>query len=163
MAEQTAGTDLHTRIREALEERIRLAKTATPGPWVVGRTTEADWGPHPPGPPGTMYSDSGGSWPRARTVEGTHVAAKGEMVRPVADMTSRGYMGSRFAQDATHIAANDPASTIRRAEAGLRVLARHKPINTPAGWTCDADFDAGQMGYPCVEVRELAAGEGLEP
>jgi hypothetical protein len=86
---------------EAIKTR---ALAATPGPWVVGRTTEPDWGPLAESGTGKYFAE-GEWWPKSRTVEGTHVAAKGDAPRMVADMTSRGYPNSRFAADAQFIAA----------------------------------------------------------
>jgi hypothetical protein len=99
MPNQTGGGQLDL---AAIRAR---ADAATPGPWTVGRTTELDWGANPPGRIGDRIVDSDGVWPRTRTVEGTHVAAVGEMKRMVADMSSRGYRNSRFAADAEFIAA----------------------------------------------------------
>lgn len=106
------GTDLHTRIREALEERIRLAKAA--GPF---------WAPH-------------------RLV-----------------LTG---------QEEAHIRANDPASTIRRAEAGLRTLATYDRAKAYLDGLSDAAeaFEVERATTAeevlAAAIRELAAGEGIE-
>lgn len=106
--EQTAGTDLHTRIREALQDRIDRARAGC--------------------------SDV------------------------------HGWCGDACYE---YRADTSPAAEIRRAEAGLRTLDRHaRRVSTYVlhdGDKTVVDCHYCDDRHPCAEVRELAAGEGLEP
>lgn len=152
--------DLHSRLVSSLTARLDRARAATPGPWVVGRTTELDWGMHPPGQIGDSIIDSDGYWPRSVVVEGTHVVAKGELKRSIADM-ARGYRDSRFVADASYIAANAPDVEIRRVEAALRVVQRHANPHGCVG-PDGADWVFRREAW-CPTLVDLAAGEGIEP
>lgn len=76
----------------------------------------------------------------------------------------------------THLLANDPASTIRKIEALLRVVQRHEHTQHQV-WGPNYDPDTGELrdaevdtecavcGYVndvCPDLRDLAAGEGIE-
>jgi hypothetical protein len=68
--------------------------------------------------------------------------------------------------EACHIALHDPADAIRRYEADLRRLERHRPgVN---GRYCDDEACSGAardgliINWPCDEVRDLAASLGVE-
>lgn len=64
-------------------------------------------------------------------------------------------------EDIDHFAANDPATEIRRVEALLRVVERHARA-TVAG-VCDwCSNDQWVARAPCPDIRDLAAGEGIE-
>lgn len=127
--------DLHARLVAALRARLEVARAATPGPWT--------WGP-------IDLTRSG------------KLALTGPGMQPVVKAASADLWPSTF--DATFIAANDPATEIRRVEALLRVAERHVPPvmigNAPA--VCDFCIDAGITDWPCPDIRDLAAGEGIE-
>lgn len=159
MTEQALGSDLHTRIREALQERIRIANLAASesGRWSwehsIGEMC------NDPTCPGGVLLDAAED---GRTIGGRHV---GTVVMEV-----HGYDIHEPWQGAAHIAANDPASTIRRAEAGLRTLDRHAPevvtyageVVTYAGGLENVECRACNQTCPCEDVRDLADGEGIE-
>jgi hypothetical protein len=69
---------------------------------------------------------------------------------------------------AQFIVANDPATEIRRVEALLRVVERHAPQiydEEHQLWNCAwcSDYYDQYPVYPCKDIRDLAAGEGIEP
>jgi len=122
-----ATTDLHSRVREALQERLVLAQTA------ASATNRATW-----------YEPA----------SGVVSVGDGDLCELIPTDDSR---------LSRHMVANDPASTIRRAEAGLRTLDRHSPrMVRYTGGMRNVECACGETA-PCVEVRELAAGEGIEP
>ena len=59
-----------------------------------------------------------------------------------------------------HIAANDPAFTIRACRADLARLDRHGPLNIADGSVCEACPDG--VPWPCVEARALAGIYGIQ-
>jgi hypothetical protein len=66
--------------------------------------------------------------------------------------------------EARHIAANDPAFTIRQCERDLRVLDRHAPMDDSGdGGYCEIYHGEDESGWPCVEVRDLADAYGIDP
>jgi hypothetical protein len=75
----------------------------------------------------------------------------------------------RAEDNVAHIAANDPASVIRRCERDLRVLDRHTPDRlpvNPAFWSCEAcSVEAGDyvnfVDWPCPEIVDLAYDLGI--
>jgi hypothetical protein len=143
--------DLHARLSAAIRARLEVARaTATPGLWTAHGLDMDPW-----------VADEGGS--------------------PVASFTQAFSEGliPLDVEDARHIAANNPAATIRRCEALLRVVERHAPEPHPSptrpgviqcgycaeqchsrsGLGCDTPADAV---WPCLDIRDLAAGEGIE-
>ena len=141
--------DLHSLLVASLTARLERARAATPGPWNV---LEVD----------------------GRSVE----TAEGEIV--VAAVAARKLWPT--AVDAAFIAGCDPATEIRRVEAALRVVERHAPDSdngrcvfcvewcdcTDGCITRDQEIEAlddcihGNRDWPCPDIRDLAAGEGIE-
>lgn len=131
-------TDLHTRLLAALDARLERARAATP------------------------------FWRGVRALIG-HALSDDERA---------------------FIAASDPATEIRRVEALRRVVERHAPMQESwtvppkyetgtfgmrvtepareASWTvcsgceCWTNVGEGHKEWPCADVRDLAAGEGIE-
>ena len=128
--------DLYSLLVASLTARLERARAATPGPWNEGGIGDYGWSVH----------FDGGDPVNLRGVE-TEDDEQGKA-------------------DAAFIAANDPATEIRRVEAALRVVARHVPTSVHyepgcCAWCCDHDGQ-GLMPYPCDDIRDLAAGEGIE-
>ncbi|HEX6968919.1 MAG TPA: hypothetical protein VF174_08955 [Micromonosporaceae bacterium] len=66
--------------------------------------------------------------------------------------------------DGVFIAANDPATEIRRVEALLQVVERHAPeVVTYALGDENVECHECAESYPCWDIRDIAAGEGIEP
>lgn len=131
--------DLHTRLLAALDERLEIARAATPGPWHLGLD--------------------------GRSVMAPDDFVVHDYVVP--SIGARKEWPSR--EDARHIRHNDPASEIRRVEALRRVVERHAPeviewALAPASVQCRAcQYPyASEDDYPCDVIRDLAAGEGIE-
>jgi len=132
---------LHDRIREVVEERLRIAQEANPSPW--RRFTDR---PHLD--PNTIFGDGS---PRGF-----------DKLRNVCNLD---YSWERDA-NAAHIVANDPADAILSAEHALGILERHKDDGTGMCSTCIRDTAPGEgaaydcrhwaAGYPCIEICELA-------
>jgi len=90
------------------------------------------------------------------------IALKARM--DIAALLASGDVENRFAE--RHIAANDPATVLRRCEADRRILARHTPqpngTGFDDGWqcqTCSVDGGDGYqylVPYPCPTVEDLA-------
>ena len=130
--------DLHARLTAALRARLDVARAATPGPWAIWRDLDHQG----------FYTvgDEAGVIPEGQQM------AEGEC-----NPTAHVYVE----WDARFIAANDPATEIRRAEALLRVVERHARA-TVAG-VCDwCSNDQWVARAPCPDIRDLAAGEGIE-
>jgi hypothetical protein len=84
-------------------------------------------------------------------------------------------IGDREVSDAAFIAANDPASVLRRVAAQRRVLERHQPeeygeatefegVTLPAlvaCGRCQDNFDQYPV-YPCDEIKDLADALGVD-
>lgn len=73
--------------------------------------------------------------------------------------------------DAAHIAANDPATVLRRIAADRKLIHRHQPVHDRTGWsngeydtvnpacaTCGSEDSA--VPWPCDTIRDLATGWG---
>ena len=91
--------DLIAFLNARLDEGEAAAKAATPGPWVVGRTSGED-----------------GEWNY-----GSHVAAMGEEKRMLLDMCT-GYTRSKHVGTAEHIALHDPGRALRDVAADRQLL-----------------------------------------
>lgn len=65
---------------------------------------------------------------------------------------------SRTRTEEDYVLANDPATEIRQVEALLRVVETHGPDEVITGMCY-----AGCGSSPCLTIRDLAAGEGIEP
>lgn len=144
---------LHARLRAVYEERLAVARAATEGPWWSDESDDA-WRLH-----GVAFM----------------VPAQGAIREQVVNkqILKAPKRGTPYAEywpdpaDAAFILANDPAATILRCEALLRVVERHRPVKArggPVGWesdriACDA---CAPTRWPCPDIRDLAAGEGIE-
>lgn len=150
-------SDLHGRLLAAVNERLELARAATPGPWTVEDAYARVAGCrclscYEDEPYGRMIPELDGP-PRADT-------------SPVL-----------YDHDASFIAANDPATVIRHGERDLKVLERHHAVardgspvwasfdGTAWCWCCTG-MDAGRPmvggAWPCDEIRDLAEAYGIE-
>src|SRR5690242_9077178 len=92
--------DLVKFLAARLDEDEAAAKSATPGPWVVGRTAR-----------------EGGGWER-----GSHVAAMGAEKRMMLEMNA-GYGDGKHVAVAEHIARHDPERILREVAAKRQLLA----------------------------------------
>jgi len=148
---------MHELIKAAVEQRMAQARAATPGDWVIGRTTELDWGPIVHGEPNTRYFAAGQEWPQTVQVHGTHVCVTGPGGGMVADSARTRY---RLA-NATFIAANDPPRIIRDCQRDLKVLARHnREPGVLSAWVCRRCRPVRRG--PCAELLDLAEAYGIE-
>ncbi len=133
---------LHDRIRAVVEERLRLAREATPGPWESsGPDTIAEW---------SIYATKRG-WMVATAEVNSYPESSSPKLRG-------GITGDEANRNAAHIAANDPTDAILSAEHALSVLERHKPTDRDAfryGITC-AGCPNSATSFPCIEIRDLA-------
>jgi len=135
---------LHERIREVVEERLRIARAANPSPWrrFVGRTGLNHLDPN------TIFGDGE---PRGF-----------DKLRNVCNLD---YSWERDA-NAEHIMANDPSDVILSAEHALSVLEDHRDDGTGECPTCIHDTAPGEgahydcrhwfVPHPCREIRRLA-------
>ena len=155
-------TDLHERIKAAVEQRLATARAAGSKAWAVWTIEEEDWPTR------------------------IRVVVTGEPGVTVALDES----GLLNLPNALHVAANDPATIIRHCERDLRVLQRHAPfqdtrwvgpgtivdrrygvdlISEDGWWTeplcdsCEKWTNAGGSHYewPCPEILDLAAAYGI--
>ncbi len=141
---------LHDRIRAVVEERLRIAREATPGPWQFEETDRFD----------------------EETIGGTVHAPP--LIWPIVTE----FAGKPA--DAAHVIANDPADAILSAEHSLDVLERHAIVHRNINWLelddgelCEETAEIPVCGRcvpkhsgfrsraevpegPCIEVRELA-------
>jgi len=125
-------TDLAARLRAVVEERLAVARAATPGPW--------HWW-HPP------------SWDHT----GPDLHGPDEIEIAVA----RGYDESCLEirdGDAEFIALNDPADVILACQRDLAVLERHGARDYNDGPGC---APCGGP-WPCPEVRDMATRYRME-
>jgi len=135
---------LHDRIREVVEERLRIARAANPSPW--RRFTDR---PHLD--PNTIFGDGS---PRG--------------FDKLRNVCSLDYSWERDA-NAEHIVANDPSDVILSAEHALGMLIRHQPAvlrpDTRGGkWydartvcsTCSPPLSSLGDMWPCPEILALA-------
>lgn len=139
------ATDLHERIKAAIEARLGLAER-TRGQWSGVWRWEEGFGDKCNDPTceyGSLIDEVGD--PRG-----------GALVL----MSVHGYETRRDWQGAEHIAANDPAFTILACRADLERLERHKPYWFDLGGrhctTCGFLADP-ELAWPCPEVDLLAA------
>lgn len=142
--------DLHVRLVAAVTARLELARRAeySNDDWAANPT--ADLGPRV----GPWQRDVAYAvWNCTDEVDGCPEEARG------------------WSAEARFIAAHDPADAIRRHEAALRVLQRHRP--QPGDWSLAAgheheiccracaeiDHDVSQP-WPCDDIRDVAASYG---
>lgn len=128
--------DLITRVRAAIEEKMRIAREATAGPWVV-RWQDGEVGVDVE--------------PADRT--GYYIVCPDS----AAGLDER---------DARHIALHDPQDTLRGCEADLRVLDRHVPewikyrswcTHCERLWPCVEILDRAYAHNVPVEASEASA------
>ncbi|HEY6107627.1 MAG TPA: DUF6221 family protein [Gemmatimonadales bacterium] len=104
-------TDLHSRLSAAVRERRQQAEAATKGPWR-----------HDPGkrwlPPGVP----------AGTYPGEEFVGAGPLKAPLCVAATGRESDMQAMLDAAFIAANDPATVLRRCERDEKVLERHRPV-----------------------------------
>lgn len=165
---------LHARLRAVYEERLALAYAAsatsegtTPTGehwrWECGTCdTTVDIDP-------VVMLDEFLQCPRCETVGVDLRSVEQYQTQHVGELPHMITHGSEEMRpvDAAFIVANDPAAVIARCEALLRVVERHRPVKArggPVGWesdriACDA---CAPTRWPCPDVRDLAAGEGIE-
>ena|SRR6185369_5796522 len=129
---------LHDRIREVVEERLRIAREANPSPW--RRFTDR---PHLD--PNTIFGDGS---PRG--------------FDKLRNVCSLDYSWERDA-NAAHIVANDPSDAILSAEHALWTLAEHAPRQMgPFRALCEGCSITEGSGvlrfveYPCRPLLALA-------
>ncbi len=128
---------LHDRIRAVVEERLRIAREATPGPWLA-----------------------------SGNADGQNFVTTDALSIEVCTHDGSWYMQlTRQEIDARHIAANDPADAILSAEHALGILERHR-AETFAGSSLPEHLDLDPdeswcrvcrgSGWPCPDIRDLA-------
>ncbi len=131
---------LHDRIRAVAEDRLRLAREATAGPWESsGPDTIAEW---------SIYATKRG-WIVATASVNSYPNSASWRLRG-------GITGDEANRNAAHIAANDPADAILSAEHALGILERHAP--SANGHYCNLCMAANgdNADYPCCETLALA-------
>jgi|SRR6185369_7289962 len=150
-------TDLSARLRAVVEERLAVARAATPGPW----TTEGN----------SVNADAG--------MKGMVVAAVGACYCYTVEARRQcSYeCGWPVRADAKHIALNDPADVILACERDLAVLERHAVVirreyfvgkgmvDDPQCEWCELRSNDGEpLGrpWPCDEIRDLATRYRVE-
>jgi len=137
------STDLHTQLAAKINERLELARAASPGPWQVVDPNEG--------------SDHFPFWMVVNDAFlNPHLNAEDA---PSLDVE----LHTGCEADARLVAASDPATTIRFCERDLRVLARHSSEQIrlrngdwPAPWCSICDCDCNAERWPCPEIRDLA-------
>src|SRR4029453_14943232 len=151
---ERAMATLHERTVAAVEKRLAVAQAAQPGEWIIGRTTEPDWGPIRDGRIGNRYFADGEEWPKVVEVQGTHVCVNGPDGGMVASMDRTKYRRA----NANNIAPHDPAPIIRDCQRALKVLARHRPTADIEGrgpfYNCR--WCSAPVPRHCAEIRDLA-------
>lgn len=136
-------TDLHARLVAALQARLEVARAATPGPWAIWRDLDHQG----------FYTvgDEAGVIPEGQ-----------QETEDECNPTAHVYVE----WDAKFIAANDPATEIRRVEAKLRVVEAYEAALATAevaeGTVLAGAAKLRVATYEAV-IRDLAAGEGIEP
>lgn len=133
-------TDLTSRITEALDQAERLARAATPGPWVTpGPDTIGQW---------MIYGEE---W----CVAEANVVEHGlPNLGPPPD-------ARQADANAAFIAANNPLAVLRSVAADRRVLERHAPKVRGShvrlcAWCCEPSDAFPEVEWPCEEIRDLA-------
>lgn len=136
-------SDLATRLREVIEERLRVAREASGDPWVTGWSQGYQFSG-----PGDVYAIAHDGTP-ARIAQGTRCGP---------DITAE--------QSSAHIALNDPADAILARVRDLGVLELHAVRefgpSGAFGALCEAcSITEGEwvlrfVSWPCTEIRAMA-------
>lgn len=164
--------DLHARLVAALRARLEVARAATGANLreqlaAIEHERWAHW-------QRWMHSQCPSSPVTGDRVIPAHLVERWErqIATPYADLSEREKDSDREQVDRylpLVIAANDPATEIRRVEALLRVVERHAPeydmavrAITPHCAAHLAPAWGDRQPWPCDDIRDLAAGEGIE-
>ena len=139
------------RLKAVIEERLRVAREATPGPWWDSKVLAA---------PG-HHTIRGGpdEW---RGFDGS----LGGDTRPVARIEPapdyEGGFVTNHDADVEHIALNDPADAILAGEWALGVLERHRPDDYGGCVGCHFDNrEERWLWADCAEIAALATRYGV--
>lgn len=135
-------------LRKQLDDDEAAARKASQGPWAVGNTQDADWGPRQPPDNmniGARILDEHGEWPKPVVREGSHVCAKGDRPHQIAYLAGWSPDHERLA-NAEHIARHDPARVLAEVDAKRRI------IEVAIG-----EMDHGDFGWAWSQVLALLA------
>lgn len=151
--------DLHARLTAALRVRLEVARAATPGPWQHVDYADPEGQPLASDGSPSTFMGCGSVITMAERVMGGDIAMPHQpyVAGPAGDCYPRG--GYSPKEDMTFIAANDPATEIRRVEALLRA---GDTVATLA-WALENRMAVDVVATLAKVIRDLAAGEGIEP